>query len=86
MLRHAIAAFRAPNPLETTDADEFDVWNPTRHIYSRYTQNVSGRAERVLSKINVSVHRVYSLCSYSMLCFRTATPSRSLPASPPPTL
>ncbi|EIW61274.1 cystathionine gamma-synthase [Trametes versicolor FP-101664 SS1] len=44
--------FRAPNPLETTDADEFDVWNPTRHIYSRYTQNVSGRAERVLSKIN----------------------------------
>ncbi|KAI0638281.1 cystathionine gamma-synthase [Trametes polyzona] len=44
--------FRAANPLEVADADTFDQWNPTRHIYSRYTQSVSTRAERVLSKIN----------------------------------
>ena len=29
------------------------MWNPSRHVYSRYTQSVSSRAERVLSKINV---------------------------------
>ncbi|KAI0650648.1 cystathionine gamma-synthase [Trametes meyenii] len=43
--------FRAANPLEVPK-EEFDTWNPTRHLYSRYTQNVSTRAERVLSKIN----------------------------------
>ncbi|RPD67063.1 cystathionine gamma-synthase [Lentinus tigrinus ALCF2SS1-7] len=43
--------FRAPNPLEVPK-EEFDAWNPSRHIYSRYTQSVSTRAERVLSKIN----------------------------------
>ncbi|KAH9943348.1 cystathionine gamma-synthase [Epithele typhae] len=43
--------FRAPKPHDGPKA-EFDTWNPTQHIYSRYTQNVSGRAERVLSKIN----------------------------------
>ena len=46
-------AFRAPNPAEVPK-EEFDQWNPTRHIYSRYTQSVNTRAERVLSKINVS--------------------------------
>ncbi|KAI0692250.1 cystathionine gamma-synthase [Cerioporus squamosus] len=46
--------FRAPNPLEVTvpAREEFNMWNPTRHVYSRYTQSVSTRAERVLSKIN----------------------------------
>ncbi|KAI0722875.1 cystathionine gamma-synthase [Earliella scabrosa] len=43
--------FRAPNPAEVPK-EEFDQWNPTRHIYSRYTQSVNTRAERVLSKIN----------------------------------
>ncbi|OSD04341.1 cystathionine gamma-synthase [Trametes coccinea BRFM310] len=43
--------FRAPNPLETPK-EEFDMWNPKNHIYSRYTQGVTTRVERVLSKIN----------------------------------
>ncbi|TFK83495.1 cystathionine gamma-synthase [Polyporus arcularius HHB13444] len=45
--------FRAPNPLEgpARGLGEFDMWNPARHVYSRYTQSVSTRAERVLSKI-----------------------------------
>ncbi|CDO68712.1 hypothetical protein BN946_scf184652.g39 [Trametes cinnabarina] len=43
--------FRAPNPLETVK-EEFDMWSPKNHIYSRYTQSVSTRVERVLSKIN----------------------------------
>ena len=47
-------AFRAANPLEVPTA-EFDMWDPQRHVYSRYTQNVSSRVERVLSKINVSI-------------------------------
>ncbi|RDX43374.1 cystathionine gamma-synthase [Lentinus brumalis] len=45
--------FRAPNPLEgpARGLGESDMWNPARHVYSRYTQSVSTRAERVLSKI-----------------------------------
>ena len=50
------AAFRAPNPADGPK-EAFDEWNPSQHIYSRYTQNVSSRAERVLSKINVCVVR-----------------------------
>ncbi|KAI9000918.1 cystathionine gamma-synthase [Trametes punicea] len=43
--------FRSPNPLEVPK-EEFDMWNPKNHLYSRYTQSVSTRVERVLSKIN----------------------------------
>ena len=48
-------AFRSPNPEKIPDAysKEFDAWSPERHVYSRYTQGVSGRVERILSKINV---------------------------------
>ena len=35
--------------------EEFDVWKPTRHIYSRYTQGTTTRVEHVLSKITVGV-------------------------------
>ena len=28
--------------------------NPSTHVYSRYTQQVSTRAEHILSRINVS--------------------------------
>jgi len=28
--------------------------NPSRHVYSRYTQQVSSRVEQILSRINVS--------------------------------
>ncbi|KAI1796290.1 cystathionine gamma-synthase [Ganoderma leucocontextum] len=43
--------FRAADPTKVPK-EVFDEWNPQRHLYSRYTQNVSTRAERVLSKIN----------------------------------
>ncbi|KAJ3004501.1 hypothetical protein NUW54_g4783 [Trametes sanguinea] len=47
--------FRAPNPLDNpVPREKYDMWNPDRHVYSRFTQNVSSRVERVLSKINVS--------------------------------
>ena len=51
-----LVAFRAPVPQSNKpiDLEGFDVRNPERHIYSRYTQDISTRAERVLSKINVS--------------------------------
>jgi cystathionine gamma-synthase len=34
---------------------DIDNQNPSRHIYSRYTQGVSGRVEKVLSAVNVSI-------------------------------
>ncbi|KAI0832521.1 cystathionine gamma-synthase [Trametes gibbosa] len=52
--------FRAVNPLEVHDAHQFDEYNPVRHIYSRYTQAVSTRAERVLSKITEGHAITYS--------------------------
>ncbi|EGO21042.1 hypothetical protein SERLADRAFT_452185 [Serpula lacrymans var. lacrymans S7.9] len=45
--------FRAPHPDEHAPGiDEFDWQNPSRNMYSRYTQNVSTRVEHVLNKIN----------------------------------
>ncbi|KAF8974209.1 Cys/Met metabolism PLP-dependent enzyme-domain-containing protein [Flammula alnicola] len=48
--------FRAPNPLEAQDFSlaDVDMRNPGRHVYSRYTQQVSTRAEHILSRINAS--------------------------------
>ncbi|GBE79576.1 Uncharacterized trans-sulfuration enzyme [Sparassis crispa] len=50
------STFRAEQPLTSTtvgsDDHDFDPLNPINHVYSRYTQNVSSRAEKVLSKIN----------------------------------
>lgn len=45
-------AFRANGPEERLD--NIDVTNPDRHVYSRYTQDVSTRAEHILSKVTVS--------------------------------
>ncbi|PBL02506.1 cystathionine gamma-synthase [Armillaria gallica] len=42
--------FKANSPEERLD--NIDVKNPERHVYSRYTQDVSTRAEHILSKIN----------------------------------
>ncbi|KAJ7591167.1 Cys/Met metabolism PLP-dependent enzyme-domain-containing protein [Mycena floridula] len=39
--------FRA---LEQQDSD-VDYWNPSSHVYSRYTRDTTGRVERVLSKV-----------------------------------
>lgn len=48
--------FKAPRPdagvKKASEIDVFDLLNPPRHIYSRYTQGVSSRAEKVLSHIN----------------------------------
>lgn len=47
-------AFRSPHPDTNPVFDEsFDWRRPEHLIYSRYSQNVSTRAEHVLSKINV---------------------------------
>ncbi|EIN10726.1 cystathionine gamma-synthase [Punctularia strigosozonata HHB-11173 SS5] len=43
--------FRAPHP-DSVKTHEIDWQNPERHLYSRYTQSNSTRAEKVLSKIN----------------------------------
>ncbi len=56
-------AFRYPNPLESEDAkvslSDVDLRNPTRHVYSRYSQQVSTRAEHILIRINLSYHVLY---------------------------
>lgn len=45
--------FRNPVPWkEGASLDDLDLRNPDRHVYSRYTQPTSTRAEHVLSKIN----------------------------------
>jgi len=40
--------------VENSGAVDVDFRNPARHVYSRYTQEVSTRAEHILSRINVS--------------------------------
>ena len=59
-------AFRNPTPWQPGQGldDEADPRNPARHVYSRYTQPTSTRAEHVLSKINVSTYCVL-LCGDS---------------------
>lgn len=50
----SVIAFRAPAPWKENDGlEELNAWNPDRHVYSRYTQNVSTRVEKVLSKVTV---------------------------------
>ncbi|KAF9227840.1 cystathionine gamma-synthase [Gyrodon lividus] len=57
---HAIGAEVAPSISVTStfkavphgDPDGLGAMNPDRHVYSRYSQNVSSRVEEVLSKIN----------------------------------
>ncbi|KAF7790899.1 hypothetical protein EIP86_001857 [Pleurotus ostreatoroseus] len=45
--------FKNPEPWdEAKGLNNLDPWDPDRHVYSRYTQATSSRAERVLSKIN----------------------------------
>ncbi|KDQ64871.1 hypothetical protein JAAARDRAFT_28520 [Jaapia argillacea MUCL 33604] len=61
--------FRHPKPTsdELENFNELDFWNPSRHVYSRYTQGVSTRVEKVLSKINDGFAITYS--SGLMACF-----------------
>ncbi|PIL37243.1 hypothetical protein GSI_00936 [Ganoderma sinense ZZ0214-1] len=63
--------FRATDPTKFPK-EEFDQWNPKHHVYSRYTQNVSTRAERVLSKINGGYAVTYAsglAASYAALVY-----------------
>ena len=46
-------AFRHAHPDDKFTIEDWDPRNPSRHLYSRYTQDVSTRVERILSKINV---------------------------------
>lgn len=50
-------AFRSQNPLKDEVSDVLDLRNPVNHVYSRYTQQVSTRAEHILSQINVWIMR-----------------------------
>ncbi|KAG6837547.1 hypothetical protein H0H93_007728 [Arthromyces matolae] len=65
--------FRAPRPLDAPiDAESFDMRNPPRHIYSRYTQQVSTRAEHILSRINHGYALTYAsglAAAYAALVF-----------------
>jgi hypothetical protein len=55
-------AFKQPRPGPDTVAfEDFDMQNPARHIYSRETQELSGRVEKILSAINVTVYFSYML-------------------------
>ncbi|KAI4526066.1 cystathionine gamma-synthase [Schizophyllum commune Tattone D] len=55
--------FRAPLPKPDAgpvDLSTEDLRNPTRNLYSRYTQPVSTRAEHILSKVNEGFAITYS--------------------------
>ncbi|TDL29400.1 cystathionine gamma-synthase [Rickenella mellea] len=53
--------FRGADPRHGLEhSDLLDPLNPSRHVYSRYTQDVSHRAEKILSKINGGFALTYS--------------------------
>lgn len=73
-------AFRAPRPEENAGEEwDLDLQNPARHVYSRYTQDVSTRVEHILSKVNVSQSTLlapeYAQLTSEASC-RRAMPSR----------
>ncbi|KAJ6538586.1 cystathionine gamma-synthase [Mycena sp. CBHHK59/15] len=51
--------FRSPHPNEPAATDT-DYRNPSRHVYSRYTQQVSTRVEHILSSVNDGLALTYS--------------------------
>ncbi|KAG6902307.1 hypothetical protein C0995_001917 [Termitomyces sp. Mi166 len=65
--------FRAPNPVDAPiDPHNFNMRNPPRHIYSRYTQQVSTRAEHILSRISHGYALTYAsglASAYAALVF-----------------
>ncbi|KAI0921302.1 hypothetical protein AcW1_004678 [Taiwanofungus camphoratus] len=67
------STFRVPLPPSgPTKEEDLDFWNPNRHLYSRYTQSVSTRAEKVLSKINGGYAITYAsglAASYAALVY-----------------
>ncbi|PCH35742.1 PLP-dependent transferase [Wolfiporia cocos MD-104 SS10] len=66
------STFRAPLSPDGSLQEDIDFRNPQRHVYSRYTQSVSTRAERVLSKINGGFAITYAsglAASYAALVY-----------------
>ncbi|PCH41264.1 cystathionine gamma-synthase [Wolfiporia cocos MD-104 SS10] len=66
------STFRAPLSPNGSFQEDIDFRNPPRHVYSRYTQSVSTRAERVLSKINDGFAITYAsglAASYAALVY-----------------
>ncbi|KAF8165442.1 Cys/Met metabolism PLP-dependent enzyme-domain-containing protein [Crassisporium funariophilum] len=67
--------FRAPNPSDAvapTSLADVDMRNPSRHVYSRYTQQISTRAEQILSRVNDGFALTYAsglAASYAALVF-----------------
>ncbi|PPQ64703.1 hypothetical protein CVT24_008330 [Panaeolus cyanescens] len=66
--------FRAPNPLEEplSGLTDVDMRNPGRHVYSRYTQSNTTRAEHILSRINDGFALTYAsglAASYAALVY-----------------
>jgi hypothetical protein len=53
----ALLDFRYPPQGEknVNPEDEIDVFSPSRHVYSRYTQVNSTRVEKVLGDLHVSI-------------------------------
>jgi cystathionine gamma-synthase len=57
---HKLPAYRHPVPgADIVPELELDSQNPQRHVYSRYTQDISGRVEKILSAINVRPLSLY---------------------------
>lgn len=52
--------FRQPKIHDDMELTAATFWTPTRHVYSRYTQPISTRVERVLSKVNQGYALTYS--------------------------
>ncbi|KAL0579013.1 hypothetical protein V5O48_003008 [Marasmius crinis-equi] len=50
------STFRSDPDPEAIEFADGDMRNPKRHVYSRYTQDVRGRTEHILSKINALTH------------------------------
>ncbi|KAF4602184.1 hypothetical protein EYR40_005388 [Pleurotus pulmonarius] len=65
--------FRAPHPDDgAISSYDIDLRNPSRHVYSRYTQQVSTRSEHILSEINHGYALTYASglsASYAALVF-----------------
>lgn len=67
--------FRHPDPAteeQLGSVADFDFRNPSRHVYSRYTQEISTRAEHILSTINEGYALTYAsglASTYAALVF-----------------
>lgn len=71
-------AYRAEE--DEPSLSNWDPQNSTHFVYSRYTQNVSTRVEKVIGALHVSSSQIRSLLPFTNVS-RKGTPSRTHPAS-----